>query len=201
MCKKELTRKAAFSLLVESCDNHPEGFSQLVHFIMEFHQQDTNTQWPWNYSPTMIERGQSGYVGLKNQGATCYMNSITQQFFMIPSFRQAILEARDTEEDKENSLLYQLQNLFVFLQESEQRAYDTSPFCHSFKDYEGNPMNTAIQMDVDEYFNMLFDKLENLLKGSPAEVGSLFPFLSLSFFFLLSFSFSSFIHTLSLPAL
>jgi len=170
ICKKEPTRKAAFSLLLELCDHNLDGYTELISLVLEFHRQDIQAQWPWNYSPTLIERGMSGYVGLKNMGATCYMNSITQQFFMIPSFRQAILESRDKEEDKENSLLHQLQALFIFLQESEQKAYDTAPFCHSFKDYEGNPMNTSVQMDVDEYFNMLFDRLENLLKGSLAEV-------------------------------
>jgi ubiquitin C-terminal hydrolase len=35
------------------------------------------------------------------------------------------------------------------------------------KDYEGNPINVFVQMDVDEYFNILCEKLDNLLKGTP----------------------------------
>ncbi|KAG5183595.1 hypothetical protein JKP88DRAFT_316761 [Tribonema minus] len=38
-------------------------------------------------------RGGSGYVGLKNQGCTCYMNSLLQQLFMVPAFREAICSA------------------------------------------------------------------------------------------------------------
>jgi hypothetical protein len=37
------------------------------------------------------------------------------------------------------------------------------------RDYDGQPVNTSQQMDVDEYFNMLFDKLEKCLKGTQQE--------------------------------
>jgi ubiquitin carboxyl-terminal hydrolase 9/24 len=30
---------------------------------------------------------------------------------------------------------------------------DMNGFCHAFKDYDGNPTNVLIQMDVDEFFN------------------------------------------------
>jgi uncharacterized UBP type Zn finger protein len=31
------------------------------------------------------------FCGLKNQGATCYLNSLLQSVYMIPEFRNAIL--------------------------------------------------------------------------------------------------------------
>jgi len=45
----------------------------------------------WDYSPDDDERSAVGYVGLKNLGCTCYMNSLTQQLFMMPNFRKGIL--------------------------------------------------------------------------------------------------------------
>ena len=38
---------------------------------------------PWNYSPSADERSTLGYLGLKNLGCTCYMNSLIQQLVRI----------------------------------------------------------------------------------------------------------------------
>lgn len=38
-----------------------------------------------------------GYVGLRNGGATCYMNSVIQQLYMIPGIPEAVLSV-----DEEN---------------------------------------------------------------------------------------------------
>ena len=43
-----------------------------------------------NLNPNQ-ERARVGYVGLKNLGATCYLNSLLQQLYMIPAFRNAVL--------------------------------------------------------------------------------------------------------------
>ncbi len=40
----------------------------------------------WSFDPVSV----SGYVGLVNQGMTCYQNSLLQQLFMIPSLRRKV---------------------------------------------------------------------------------------------------------------
>jgi hypothetical protein len=52
------------------------------------------------------------------------------------------------------------------LQESEKMMYDTRPFCDVYT-YEGKPVRVGEQMDVEEFFNMLFDRLESAMKGKP----------------------------------
>ena len=69
-------------------------------------------------------KSRSGYVGLKNMGCICYMNSTMQQFFMVKGFREGILTYEDTEEDKDESLMYQLQSLFAHLQETHKAYYN-----------------------------------------------------------------------------
>lgn len=57
-----------------------------------------------------LRRNASGYVGLRNGGATCYMNSVFQQLFMQPSIRQLILAGPEEAPDKRaDSVFYQMQ--------------------------------------------------------------------------------------------
>ena len=51
------------------------------HFLLE-----------WEYLPAIGPRPPKGFVGLKNAGATCYMNSVIQQLFMIDAIRTYILQ-------------------------------------------------------------------------------------------------------------
>ena len=115
-----------------------------------------------------------GYVGLKNIGCICYMNSIMQQMYMVPTFRYAIMGSDDHESPKpaengrisidDDNLLHQLQIMYTFLTYSEKEDYNPKNFCFSFKDFDGNPTNPIIQQDSQEFFNNFCDKIENCLK-------------------------------------
>lgn len=45
----------------------------------------------WEYLPPVGARPNKGFVGLKNEGATGYINSVLQQLFMISPIRAGIL--------------------------------------------------------------------------------------------------------------
>lgn len=45
----------------------------------------------WEYLPPVGPSPSSGFVGLKNAGATCYMNAVIQQLCMIPTIRDGVL--------------------------------------------------------------------------------------------------------------
>ncbi len=59
----------------------------------------TIAQNEWEYIPPIGQRPHNGFVGLKNAGATCYMNSVLQQLFMIKSIRQFILSVDTSSAD------------------------------------------------------------------------------------------------------
>ena len=89
---------------------------------------------------------------------------------MIPTLRNDLLSIKDPNienQPDEDNMFLQWQTLFTGLLLSEKMYCNPKGFCHAFKDWEGNPTNVIEQMDVDEYLNMLFDRLENAIKGTP----------------------------------
>ena len=62
-------------------------------------------------------------------------------------------------------MFYQLQHIFGSLSSSTQQFYRPTNFTEAFKGYDGESINVSEQMDVDEFFKLLMDKLENVLKS------------------------------------
>ncbi|KAI9234743.1 MAG: hypothetical protein BYD32DRAFT_438947 [Podila humilis] len=170
-CQSDASRAAAFEFLEESTRSTLETLCHVVKKTHDHFQREHDMAEFWGYDPQMTKRARCGFVGLQNLGATCYVNSIVQQFFMNRDFRTGILDAPTDENDanRNDTLLYQLQLLFGNLQESMKRSYNAHGFCYAYKDWDGNPMNVAVQMDVDEFFNILFDRLESSVKSTPQE--------------------------------
>ena len=67
----------------------------------------------------------NGFAGLKNLGCICYMNSMLQQLFNVPSFRYSLLAADDRQPEDmqadpkgrlvDNNSLHQWLQMFSFL--------------------------------------------------------------------------------------
>jgi uncharacterized UBP type Zn finger protein len=47
------------------------------------------------FSPLADGRSRNGYCGIRNPGAVCYMNSMIQQFYNVPTLRYCLLAADD----------------------------------------------------------------------------------------------------------
>jgi ubiquitin C-terminal hydrolase len=115
---------------------------------------------------TFTKKSPTGYCGLANQGATCYLNSLLQSMYMLPGFRAAVYGWRFDEaqhgEDARN-VARQLQRLFTQLQLSERCAVTTAALTKSFGWTAGQQFQ---QQDVQECKAVIIDHLSTHCAGS-----------------------------------
>ena len=102
----------------------------------------------------------SDYVGLANQGATCYLNSLVQALFMLPSFRKRVFRFRHNPElhgDEAQCIPAQLQRLFARLRLSNRPYVSTKDLTRSFGWGSAEGFQ---QHDVQELLVTLMEALE-----------------------------------------
>jgi ubiquitin carboxyl-terminal hydrolase 34 len=167
------SRETAYSLLNELIKRSPIIMTNFIEDQLKPLLEMIKKPKGWNYNPPNSSERVQKYVGLKNLGCICYMNSMMQQFFMIPAFRYNMLCVDDglPEDNKEykhetidDNMLHQMQRLFAHLELSERMDYNPIGFTFSFKEFDGAPTNTSEQKDAQEFLNIWADRVENALK-------------------------------------
>ncbi|KAH3732634.1 ubiquitin carboxyl-terminal hydrolase 34 [Pelomyxa schiedti] len=162
-CKSPRSRKATMQLMVQICTTNSTYYSELSTLLSSHHNVSIRPPYTWDTHPGSESKSTYGFVGLKNSGNTCYMNSFLQQLFMIKGLVSTINSLPST--DDARSIVYQLQLLFGYLTETEKRAVDTANFCKCWGEIHGEPNAIHRQQDVTEFFHILWQRLEEQLKA------------------------------------
>lgn len=97
------------------------------------------------------------------------MNSLITQLFMNPGFRRFVLAMPLSKTDEPEKLLFETQRLFAHMQESYSKAADASAFAEAIQTYENQQIDVTVQMDVEEFFGLLFDRWEQLMPSAEAK--------------------------------
>jgi ubiquitin carboxyl-terminal hydrolase 34 len=104
-------------------------------------------------------RSEVGYAGIRNLSNTCYLNSLFSQLFMNLEFREFLFQTNIVEEASQR-LVTELSKVFSYMQNHVGKFVDPSSAVESIRTYDNEQIDVSIQMDVDEFFNLLFDRLE-----------------------------------------
>ena len=131
----------------------------------------------------------ASYVGIQNGHSVCYLNSVMQQLFMIPSIREHVLQLPCQQAESsvnvvpKQSFLSELKSLFMSLEngrssqgtrssESDE-AVDPLPLCKTIWNplgisdktdrKQGAYLDVGKQMDASEFFSLLLAQLSSSL--------------------------------------
>uniref|UniRef100_A0A3P9KIM4 Ubiquitin carboxyl-terminal hydrolase 24 n=1 Tax=Oryzias latipes TaxID=8090 RepID=A0A3P9KIM4_ORYLA len=163
-CSTASSRLAAYEVLVMLADSSLSNLRLITRELLSMHHQsDPSLCKEFDYLPPVESRSVSGFVGLKNGGATCYMNAVFQQLYMQPGLPEAVLSIEDDTDQPEESVFHQVQSLFGHLMESKLQYYVPENFWKIFKMWN-RELYVREQQDAYEFFTSLVDQLDEHLK-------------------------------------
>ncbi|CAM9145531.1 unnamed protein product [Chrysoparadoxa australica] len=94
ICTTPSTRRAAFQCVSAASRASPQAMERLLNLVNAFvNRVVPGLRQRWGLECSFDAKRNTSFAGLKNQGCTCYMNSLLQQLFMAPQVRDVFLKA------------------------------------------------------------------------------------------------------------
>lgn len=154
------TRRELYDLMLALTDDL-QSYERLLRLCGEVENKPIDNVLPTLSVDRAVEiRSRTGYVGLHNPRAICYMNSLLAQLFMNLDFRHFMLSLEVKDGNGAQRLLLETQKLFATMQNSYRKSADPRPFAECIRTLDKTPIDISVQMDADEFYNLLFDQWE-----------------------------------------
>ncbi|KAA8652357.1 putative ubiquitin C-terminal hydrolase [Aspergillus tanneri] len=159
------TRQELYTVISLLC-KYNANYSKVVERLDDIIPQGYTYSPAWCFDRHRMIRSPEGYAGLKNLSNTCYLNSLLTQLFMNVGFRDFILQLHLIDPESSQRLLDETKKVFGYMQETWLKCVDPQGLVDSIRTYDNEPVDVTVQMDVDEFYNLLFDRWEAQISGS-----------------------------------
>ena len=159
-------RKHSYNLISNIISLDEKYLNQILPKLLTHHNKLTKKKQGITIDFKLRDPINDKLIGLRNFGATCYLNSLFQQMFMNPLFSRDLYNFNiEKDLNLENSVLYNMQLGFANLKYSCLNVYPPYNFVKSFKKaFNGQPIQFGVQQDSDEFLTILCDELEKEAK-------------------------------------
>ncbi|CAG8589347.1 42346_t:CDS:10 [Gigaspora margarita] len=115
----------------------------------------------WHNFKNYNSKKETGYITLKNEGTTGYLNATLQLLFSLTNFRKAVYQIPTENDIQDKCVPLAIQNIFYQMQTSDSPV-GTKELMKSFG---WDSLNSFMQHDAHEFNNALRNNLENKMEG------------------------------------